>query len=113
MLFLYGTETHLNMARYLIINFPYTITQIYNKEEYYGEIVLHIAIIKRNPTMVEWLLGEEHNKAYLEQQLTSAASGVFFQEGRPCYYGETPLAFACCTNQWNIAEILLKFGASM
>ncbi|CAF4381247.1 unnamed protein product, partial [Rotaria magnacalcarata] len=31
MLFLYGTETHLNMARYLIINFPYTITQIYNK----------------------------------------------------------------------------------
>jgi ankyrin repeat protein len=33
--------------------------------------------------------------------------------GRPCYYGETPLAFACCTNQWHIAEILLKHGASM
>ncbi|CAF3001819.1 unnamed protein product [Rotaria socialis] len=113
MLFLYGTETHLNMARYFIINFPHTITQIYNKEEYYGEMVLHIAIIKRNPTMVEWLLGEEHNRAYLEQQLTSTASGRFFQEGRPCYYGETPLAFACCTNQWNIVEILLKFGASM
>jgi ankyrin repeat protein len=30
MLFLYGTETHLNMARYLITNFPHTITQIYN-----------------------------------------------------------------------------------
>ncbi len=37
----------------------------------------------------------------------------FFYRGRPCYYGETPLAFACCTNQWNIAEILLKYGASM
>ena len=31
MLFLYGTETHLKMARYLIKNFPYTITQIYNQ----------------------------------------------------------------------------------
>jgi hypothetical protein len=31
MLFLYGTETHLNMARYLIKHFPYTITQIYNQ----------------------------------------------------------------------------------
>jgi hypothetical protein len=31
MLFLYGTETHLHMARYLITNFPHTITQIYNQ----------------------------------------------------------------------------------
>jgi hypothetical protein len=30
MLFLYGTETHLSMARYLIKHFPRTITQIYN-----------------------------------------------------------------------------------
>jgi hypothetical protein len=34
MLFLYGTETHLSMARYLIINFPHTITQIYNQSVY-------------------------------------------------------------------------------
>ncbi|CAF1036236.1 unnamed protein product [Rotaria magnacalcarata] len=113
MLFLYGTETHLNMARYLVTNFPHTITQIYNQSEYYGEMVLHIAIIKRNATMVEWLLGDKHNQAYREQQLTAAACGRFFQVGRPCYYGETPLAFACCTNQWNIVEILLKHGASM
>jgi hypothetical protein len=31
MLFLYGTETHLQMARYLIKHFPRTITQIYNQ----------------------------------------------------------------------------------
>jgi len=30
MLFLYGSETHLQMARYLITNYPHTITQIYN-----------------------------------------------------------------------------------
>jgi hypothetical protein len=31
MLFLYGTETHLSMARYIISEFPHTITQIYNQ----------------------------------------------------------------------------------
>ena len=32
MLFLYGSETHLEMARYLFCHFPHTMTQIYNKE---------------------------------------------------------------------------------
>ncbi|CAF4180911.1 unnamed protein product [Rotaria socialis] len=113
MLFLYGTEAHLNMAQYLITRFPEIIIQSYNEAEYYGEIVLHIAIINRNATMVEWLLGDKRNRPYQEQQLTAAASGHFFQFGRPCYYGENPLAFACCTNQWNIAEILLKYGADL
>ena len=31
MLFLYGAETHLNMARYLIKRFPHTLTQFYNQ----------------------------------------------------------------------------------
>jgi hypothetical protein len=31
MLFLFGSETHLNMARYLIKRFPQIIVQIYNK----------------------------------------------------------------------------------
>jgi hypothetical protein len=35
MLFLYGTESHLNMARYLVTNFPHTITQIYNQDVNY------------------------------------------------------------------------------
>ncbi|CAF1293695.1 unnamed protein product [Adineta ricciae] len=113
MLFLYGTETHLSMAQYLIKRFPETATQIYNQPEYYGEIALHIAIIKRNAVMVEWLLSNKYTRPYREQQLAATANGNFFQFGRPCYYGETPLAFACCTNQWNIAEILLKYGAAM
>ncbi|CAF1179198.1 unnamed protein product [Adineta steineri] len=113
MLFLYGTEAHLKMARYLIKRFPEIVIQIYNQPEYYGEIVLHIAIINRNAIIIEWLLSNERVRLYREQQLTATASGHFFQYGRPCYYGETPLAFACCTNQWNIVEILLKYGASM
>ncbi|CAF1277507.1 unnamed protein product [Adineta steineri] len=113
MLFLYGSETHLNMGRWLIINYPSTITQIYNQPEYYGENALHIAIIKRNASLVEWLLGDEQNRPYQKRQLTASACGDFFKVGRPCYYGEFPLSFACCTNQWHIAEILLKYGADM
>jgi hypothetical protein len=29
--------------------------------------------------MVEWLLGDETNRAYQEEQLTAAASGNFFK----------------------------------
>jgi len=29
--------------------------------------------------MVEWLLGDEHNRSYQQQQLTASASGNFFK----------------------------------
>lgn len=38
---------------------------------------------------------------------------TFSFRGQPSYYGETPLGFACCTEQWNIVEILLKHGADV
>ncbi|CAF1052768.1 unnamed protein product [Rotaria sordida] len=113
MLFLCGTDAHLEIARDLIIRFPIIVTQIYNKPRYYGENILHIAIVKRNPTMVEWLLYNNHLESYREELLTATATGDFFKIGQPSYYGETPLGFACCTNQWDIVEILLKYGADM
>ncbi|CAF4809152.1 unnamed protein product [Rotaria sp. Silwood1] len=113
MLFLYGTDKHLEIARDLIIRFPMIVTQIYNKPIYYGENILHFAIVKGYTTMIEWLLSNEHLESYREQLLTATATGDFFKIGQPSYYGETPLGFACCTNQWNIVEILLKHGADM
>lgn len=59
MLFLYGTEAHLSMARYLIINFPHTITQIYDKQVNSLEIVIAflkkttLVFLNRN-IMVKW-----------------------------------------------------------
>ncbi|CAF3835136.1 unnamed protein product [Rotaria sordida] len=52
MLFLYGTDQHLKIARDLIIRFSMIMTQVYNKS-YYGENILHIAIVKRNLAMVK------------------------------------------------------------
>ncbi|CAF4979350.1 unnamed protein product, partial [Rotaria sp. Silwood1] len=113
MLFLYGTDKHLKIARDLIIRFPMIMTQIYNKPKYYGENIFHIAIVKRNLDMVKWLLSDIHSENNRQQLLAATATGDFFKIGQPTYYGETPLAFACCTNQWNISEILLKHGADM
>lgn len=48
-------------------------------QEYYGEIILHIAIINRNVSMVKWLLSNERTRTYREKQLTAAATGQFFQ----------------------------------
>ena len=42
-------------------------------------MALHIAIIKRNAAMVEWLLDDMHNKIYQQQQLTAIANGDFFK----------------------------------
>ncbi|CAF4142511.1 unnamed protein product [Rotaria sp. Silwood2] len=113
MLFLYATGKHLEIARDLIMRFPIIVTQIYNKPTYYGENILHIAIVKRETAMVEWLLSNDYLEPYREQLLTATATGDFFEIGKPSYYGETPLGFACCTNQWDIVEILLKYGADM
>lgn len=49
------------------------------QKEYYGENALHIAIIKRNAAMVEWLLGDPNNQKFQNEQLTATASGNFFR----------------------------------
>ncbi|CAF1342754.1 unnamed protein product [Rotaria magnacalcarata] len=113
MLFLYGTEAHLDIARDLLVRFPLIATQIYNKPNYYGENILHLAIVKREANMVDWLLSHASLEPYKDELLRARATGDFFKIGQPSYYGETPLGFACCTNQWNMVEILLKHGADM
>jgi hypothetical protein len=45
----------------------------------YGQVALHIAIIKQKASIVEWLLGAEHNQDFQDQQLAATASGNFFQ----------------------------------
>ena len=57
--------------------------------------------------MVELLVRKE--PALIEAR----ATGNFFKRGSPCYYGEYPLYFACCTGQMEIVNFLISSGASM
>ena len=85
--------------------------------------------------MIRWLFQSKHLEPYLDDLLDARATGDFFKlfelfrrrfspieirlcfsfesRGKPSYYGETPLGFACCTNQWEIVEILLENDADM
>ncbi|CAF1310734.1 unnamed protein product [Rotaria sp. Silwood1] len=112
-LFLRETDAHFAIARDLILRFPTIVTQTYYNSKYHGENILHIAIVQRNPAMVEWLLSNDRLEPYRQQLLTARTTGSFFKIGEMSYYGEVPLGFACCTNQWDIVEILLKYGADM
>lgn len=48
-----------------------------------------------------------------EALLSARATGRFFQHGSACAYGETPLTLAFCTNQPEIARLLLENGADL
>lgn len=108
MCFLYNSPAHLELAKWIMNHYPHTITAQYLGAEYYGENVLHIAIINQDFKTVQELV--ERGEKDL---LTARATGRFFRHGTACYYGEYPLAFACCTNQPEIASFLLDNGADI
>ncbi|KAF6300053.1 transient receptor potential cation channel subfamily V member 1 [Rhinolophus ferrumequinum] len=76
----------------------------YTDSYYKGQTALHIAIERRNMTLVTLLV---ENGADVQ----AAANGDFFKkiEGRPgFYFGELPLSLAACTNQLGIVKFLLQ-----
>eukprot|EP00455_Lapot_gusevi_P012680 TRINITY_DN1605_c0_g1_i4.p1 TRINITY_DN1605_c0_g1~~TRINITY_DN1605_c0_g1_i4.p1 ORF type:complete len:685 (+),score=183.66 TRINITY_DN1605_c0_g1_i4:122-2176(+) len=105
--FLYGSEKHIQIARFFIDKYPDTIALMYEKDEYRGENVLHIAIVGKKVELIKFLV--EKQPALLHQR----AVGTFFQPGQPCYFGEFPLLFAACTNQKSVVEYLVEQGADL
>uniref|UniRef100_A0A8D2DHY5 Transient receptor potential cation channel subfamily V member 1 n=1 Tax=Sciurus vulgaris TaxID=55149 RepID=A0A8D2DHY5_SCIVU len=76
----------------------------YTDSYYKGQTALHIAIERRNMSLVTLLV---ENGADVQ----AAANGDFFKKtkGRPgFYFGELPLSLAACTNQLAIVKFLLQ-----
>lgn len=46
---------------------------------YFGENILHLAIVKRNAALIEWLLSEDHLAAHRTALLQARATGDFFK----------------------------------
>lgn len=105
--FLYNGPTQIKMAWHMIEEDPTLLTEEYTGDDYGGENVLHIAIINRRLDLVMELVQKE------PKLLHSKAIGKFFEVGKACYYGETPLAFALCTNQLDMFDVLVQAGADM
>ncbi|CAF0922969.1 unnamed protein product [Didymodactylos carnosus] len=126
--FLNSTTVHSALAKRLIRHFPNLINDIYIDDEYYGENVLHIAIVNEEPATVKFLLDNGVD-------FTQRCCGVFFcpadqkssrvdnftkecpdvsiptnYEGY-CYFGEYPLSFAAVLQQEESVRLLVAKGA--
>ncbi|KAL8602107.1 hypothetical protein ACOMHN_007376 [Nucella lapillus] len=123
-----ATPAHYELAKRLIRAFPKLINDIYIGEEYYGETVLHLAIVNEDPAMVKFLL--DHGADFAIR-----ACGNFFcpedqKDSRTdsldtelvivsprtnydgyIYLGEYPLSFAACLGQEECGRLLLAKGA--
>ena len=60
-----ASSIHADLAKRLLKAYPKMINDIYLSEEYYGENVLHIAIVNEDPAMVKYLL--DHGANYNER----------------------------------------------
>lgn len=107
MCYIFHSAAHLAMADRMVSVYPDLLTAIYTGVEYYGENILHIAIINRDVAAVTNLVKQ------CRKLLDATATGNFFKLGSACYYGEYPLAFAACTGQREMVHILLEAGANL
>jgi hypothetical protein len=66
------TDAHVEIARVMMDRFPECVTATYNEPEYFGENVLHIAIVKQRFDWVKELLSRSR------ELLQARATGRFF-----------------------------------
>ncbi|XP_023309951.1 transient receptor potential cation channel subfamily V member 5 [Anoplophora glabripennis] len=123
-----ATSLHADIAKRLLRFYPKLINDIYISDEYYGENVLHIAIVNEDPSMVKFLLDANVNFQERcfgnfmcpEDQKSSRTDCVDHEwvnvypetnyEGY-VYWGEYPLTFAACLGQEECFRLMLSRGA--
>ncbi|XP_076454836.1 transient receptor potential cation channel subfamily V member 5-like [Babylonia areolata] len=123
-----ATQIHFDLAKRLLKHFPGLINDIYLGEEYYGESILHIAIVNEDPAMVKFLLdnGADYsvracgNFFCPDDQKDSRTDCIDHEYVSVCaktdynghvYWGEYPLSFAACLGQEECVRLLLVKGA--
>jgi hypothetical protein len=99
--YLFNTNSHKAIARRLLNRDPSLITSIYEKPQYMGENVLHMAIANEDESEARFLL------RICPTLIHGRATGNFFSINGSAYYGASPLGFAVCTNQANFVMFLI------
>ncbi|XP_044592870.1 transient receptor potential cation channel subfamily V member 5 isoform X1 [Cotesia glomerata] len=123
-----ATALHADLAKRLLRFYPRLINDIYISDEYYGENVLHIAIVNEDPAMVKYLLdsgADVHERCFgnfmcPEDQKASRSDSLDHEwvsvttetnyDGY-VYWGEYPLSFAACLGQEECYRLMLARGA--
>uniref|UniRef100_A0A182SST7 Ion transport domain-containing protein n=1 Tax=Anopheles maculatus TaxID=74869 RepID=A0A182SST7_9DIPT len=123
-----ATSLHADLAKRLLRFYPKLINDVYMCDEYYGESVLHLAIVNEDPAMVKYLL--DHNSDVNERccgtfmcpedQKASRYDTVETEVVQMVqitnydgyvYWGEYPLTFAACLGQEECYRLVLARGA--
>ncbi|CAF1428841.1 unnamed protein product [Adineta ricciae] len=126
--FLSSSPVHTALAKRLLRHYPKMIYDLYMGDEYYGENVLHIAIVNEEPATVKFLLdagvdftqrccgkffSPEDQKSSRVDNVTKECPDVSVAtdyEGY-CYFGEYPLSFAAVLQQEESVRLLIAKGA--
>lgn len=124
-----ATSIHADLAKRLLRFYPKMVNDIYMCDEYYGESVLHLAIVNEDPAMVKFFLdngADYHERCFgnfmcPEDQKASRTDSLDHEwvnltaetnyEGY-VYWGEYPLTFAACLNQEECYRLMLARGAN-
>ncbi|KAL1459098.1 hypothetical protein WDU94_011106 [Cyamophila willieti] len=124
-----ATSTHADLAKRLLKFYPKLVNDIYMCDEYYGESVLHMAIVNEDPAMVKFFLdngANYHERCFgnfmcPEDQKASRTDSLDHEwvnlavetnyEGY-VYWGEYPLSFSACLNQEECYRLMLARGAN-
>ncbi|XP_022322066.1 transient receptor potential cation channel subfamily V member 5-like isoform X6 [Crassostrea virginica] len=124
-----ATAIHADLAKRLIQAFPKMINDIYLADEYFGESILHIAIVNEDPAMVKFLLdngADVHERAcgnfFCPDDQKSSRMDTYDHEWvyvtektnyeGHVYLGEYPLSFAACLGQEECVRLLIAKGAN-
>ncbi|XP_066261060.1 transient receptor potential cation channel subfamily V member 5 [Euwallacea similis] len=125
-----ATALHSDIAKRLLRFYPKLINDIYISDEYYGENVLHIAIVNEDPSMVKFLLAADVNFQERcfgnfmcpEDQKSSRTDSLDHEWVNVypvtnylgyVYWGEYPLSFAACLGQEESFRLILAKGANL
>ncbi|XP_025074158.1 transient receptor potential cation channel subfamily V member 5 [Pogonomyrmex barbatus] len=127
-----ATAIHADLAKRLLRFYPKLINDIYISDEYYGENVLHIAIVNEDPSLVKFLLDSGaddpriiHERCFgnfmcPEDQKASRFDSMDHEwvcvssetdYSGYVYWGEYPLSFAACLGQEECYRLILARGA--
>ncbi|XP_058834961.1 transient receptor potential cation channel subfamily V member 5 [Topomyia yanbarensis] len=123
-----ATSLHADLAKRLLRFYPKLINDVYMCDEYYGENVLHVAIVNEDPAMVKFLLDSgsnvnerccgtfmspEDQKGSRFDTIDTEIVGVTPMTNYDgyVYWGEYPLSFAACLGQEECYRLVLARGA--
>ncbi|UJR09976.1 hypothetical protein I4U23_014200 [Adineta vaga] len=126
--FLSSSPVHSALAKRLLRYYPRLIDDLYMADEYYGENVLHIAIVNEEPATVKFLLDAgvdftqrccgkffcpEDQKSSRVDNVTKECPEVSVATNYDgyCYFGEYALSFAAVLQQEESVRLLVAKGA--